>query len=122
MPRVVPPHWREEANIIVKNLLKYDIIEIVDYPTLWCSRAFFVAKPGRSRGLRLVTDFWHLNKNISRAHHFFLSISNIKKRISHNTKYFVKLDLTSLYHQLKIDKADRDLTTFAIGEGRYKFR
>ena len=72
--------------------------------------------------MRLVTDYRHLNKNISRAHHFFLSVSDIKKRIRPDTKYFIKLDLTSLYHQLKIDKAHRDLTTFAIGEGRYKFK
>ena len=122
VPRVVPLHWREEADKIVKNLLKHDIIKQVDYPTVWCSRVFFVAKPGGSRGLRLVTDFCHLNKNISRAHHFFPSVNDIKKRIRHDTKYFIKLDLTSLYHQLKIDKADRDLTTFAIGEGLYKFR
>ena len=67
-------------------------------------------------------DFRHLNKNISRAHHFFPSVNDIKKRICHDTKYFIKLDFTSLYHQLKIDKADRDLMIFAIGEGRYKFR
>ena len=118
VPRMVPLHWREEADKIIRNLLKHNIIERVDYPTLWCSRAFFVAKPGGSRGLRLVTDFRHLNKNISHAHHFFPSVSDIKKRISPDTKYFIKLDFTSLYHQLKIDKADQDLTTFAIGEGR----
>ena len=63
----------------------------------------------------------HLPRCLVVAHHFFPSVNDIKKRIRHNTKYFVKLDLTSLYHQLKIDKADRDLMTFTIGEGRYKF-
>ena len=101
MPRVVPLHWREEADKIVRNLLKHDVIERVYYPTSWCSHAFFVAKPGGSRGLRLVTDYRTINKNISRAHHFFPSVSDIKKRISPNTKYFIKLDLTSSYHQLK---------------------
>ena len=107
---------------IVRNLAKHNIIECVDYPTAWCSPAFFVAKPGGNRGLCLVMDDCHLNCNIDCAHHFFLSISDIKKRIRHNTTYFVKLDLTSLYHQLKIDKNDRDLTTFAIGSGRWKFK
>ena len=101
MPRVVPLHWREETDKIVRNLLKHDVIERVDYPTLWCSRAFFVAKPGGSRGLRLVTDYRTLNKNISRAHHFFPSISDIKKRISPDTKYFIKLDLTSSVSSIK---------------------
>ena len=87
VPSVVPLHWREEADKIVRNLLKHDVIEKVDYPTPWCSRAFFVAKPSGSRGLRLVMDYQTLNKNISRAHHFFPSISDIKKRISPNTKY-----------------------------------
>ena len=41
VPRMVPLHWREEADKIVRNLLKHDIIKRVDYPTLWCSRAFF---------------------------------------------------------------------------------
>ena len=41
VPHVVPLHWREEADKIVKNLLKHDVIEKVDYPTEWCSRAFF---------------------------------------------------------------------------------
>ena len=50
VPRVVPLHWREEADKIVKNLLKHNIIEQVDYPTSWCSQAFFMAKPGGSRG------------------------------------------------------------------------
>ena len=36
--------------------------------------------------------------------------------------YFIKLDLTSSYHQLKINKSNMDLTTFAISEGRYKFK
>ena len=87
----MPLHWREEADTIVRNLLKHNVIERVDYPMLWCSRAFFVAKPGGSRGLRLVTDFRHLKKNISHAHHFFPSVSDIKKRISPDTKYFIKL-------------------------------
>ena len=33
--RIMPLHWRDEARKIMKNLVKHDIIEPVDYPTAW---------------------------------------------------------------------------------------
>ena len=49
VPRVVPLHWREEADKIVRNLLKHDVIEKVDYPTPWCSCAVFRGQTWRQQ-------------------------------------------------------------------------
>ena len=51
--RPVPLHYQDKADALVWKLVDENIITKVDVPTVWCSPAFFVKKPGG--GLRLVT-------------------------------------------------------------------
>ena len=43
--RPIPIGWRREADLLIRNLLKSKIIEMVLYCTQWCSAGGFVPKP-----------------------------------------------------------------------------
>ena len=70
--------------------------------------------------LRLVTDYRNLNKALARPEWLFLP-SNAVRRIDPEARVFRALDLTSGYHQVTLSEADRDLTTFTLPFGRYRY-
>ena len=65
-PATVSVHHEQEARRMVKSMVKAGIIEEVSWSTEWCSRGFFVEKPGQVGKLRMVTDFKLLNDNLNR--------------------------------------------------------
>ena len=56
-PATVSIHHEKEARRVVENKVKAGILEEVSWPTSWCSRSFFIEKPGSPGKLRMVTDF-----------------------------------------------------------------
>ena len=68
--KLVPLHYKEEANEMVDEMLKQGVIGKAGGYTEWCSSASFVPKP--DGGLRLVTDFRHLNfmASLKKKHKF----------------------------------------------------
>ena len=80
-------------------------------------RSVFVIKPNLS----------HLNRNVLRPYHNFLSAQQILKSLPHDAKFFAKWDLTQGYSQLLLDKESRKLTTFLLPQigkegGLYRYR
>ena len=63
-PAMVSVHHEEEDKRMVKSMVEAGIIEKVSWSTDWCSRGFFVEKPGQEGKLRTVTDFQLLNDNL----------------------------------------------------------
>ena len=61
------------------------------------------------------------NEAIQRERHTFPTLDDLKAD-PNGSKYFSKLDLTQGYHQIELDPASRNITTFSthLGLRRYK--
>ena len=107
--RRIPFHLRPKVEKEIEKLLDADIIEMVDEPTDWVSS---VVIGNKSNGdIRICVDMAEANKAIKRVHHVILTIEDIKYKVNGAT-YFSKIDLNKDYHQLELDLASRNLTTF----------
>ena len=116
-----PLHWQKEANKLVEEALKAGIIERWDDPSEWVSPAHFVEKPGPGPlKLRLVCDLNRLNQVVARPVHKFMTGTQIWQHVQPASKLFAKLDCTSGYHQVEIQRESRHLFTFMLPDGKYQ--
>ena len=118
--REVPAHYMEEGRALINDLLEAGVISEVTKPVALCTQGFFVPK-GDSNKLRLVTDYRQLNKALDRPDWPFLPSEAVRSRRDPGARVFGAMDLTSGYHQVPLTKADRDLTTFTLPFGRYRY-
>ena len=119
--REIPKHFQAAAERCIRDLLDKAVIEKVDYPTGWCSPAFFVPK-ANNIDVRLVTDFTHINKRIVRPVHPFASRADIMQAIPPDAFIFAKLDAVHGYFQLALDNESADHTTFLLPSGRFRYK
>ena len=119
IPRPIPHHMRDEANKVVDQLINAGIIEPVYHPTTYCSTAHFVAKS--NGGVRMVNDFRPVNRILKRPIKPFAGSEQIKKDLSPNAKCYAVIDMTSGYYQVPLKEQYRDLTTFVLPKGRFRF-
>ena len=117
-----PIHWQAEAKRVIDEALKAGIIERWDDPSDWLSPAHFVEKtgPGPLR-LRLVCDLTRLNHVVTRPIHKFMTGTQIWQQVHPTSKFFAKLDCTSGYHQVEIEKGSRHLFTFILPDGKFRY-
>ena len=105
----------------VKNCLDAGILEKCGTePSKWSSKVFPMLK-GSGDGVHIVADFKKLNKTNERPTSPTKSSSQLLRHISPNSKYFVLLDLTSGYHQVRVDKESQDLLCITTSVGRYRY-
>ena len=97
---------------------KLGIIERVTEPTDWVNSLVIVHKANGK--LRICIDPRDLNKAIKRQHFQLPSAEELFAQKS-GAKYFVKLDMSNAYWQIKIDEESSKLLTFNTPFGRYKF-
>ena len=114
-----PVHHREAASQLIEKLINEGIIAPVHEPTDWISRGAFVPKP--NKGVRLVTDFRHLNKFVKRPVHPFPSAGDIMQNLQPSSTVFCKMDATQGYFQIPLDEESSRLTTFLLPSGRYRY-
>ena len=119
--RKVPLHFQKEAEKTLQWYLDSGVLEKVpeNTSTEWCSPGFFVPKPNGK--VRLVVDYREINRFIRRPVHPFPSPRDIVKDIRPDSKWFLKLDATQGYYQIPLDEDSKDLTTFLLPSGRYRF-
>ena len=119
--RKVPLHFQDEADKTLQWFLDSEVIEPVpnSETTEWCSPGFFVAK--NNGKVRLVVDYQEINKHKQRPVHPFPSPRDIVKDIKPESKWFLKLDATQGYYHIPLDEESRNLTTFLLPSGRYRF-
>ena len=118
-PFDTPVHLRKFLENELKNCLDAGILEKCrTEPSQWSSKAFPVLK-GSGVGARIFADFKKLNKAIERPTWPTESSSQFLCHISQNSKYFVSLDLTSGYHQVRVDVESQDLLCITTLTGRY---
>ena len=118
--RLVPLRMQRAATQVISDLLKKQVIIMVNKPTPWYAPGFFVPKPNGT-SVRLVTDYTKLNKFVNRPIHPFPSATEIIQSIPEDANFFTILDTVHGYFQLALDKESSYLTTFLIPSGRYRY-
>ena len=120
-PLTPPFHLRKMQVKEVKNCLDAGIL--VKYgtePSKWSSKAFPVLK-GSGNGVRIGTDFKKLYKAIERPTWPTDSSSQLLSYKSPERRYFVSLDPTSGYHQVRVDRESQNLLCITTPIGRYRY-
>ena len=119
--RRIPFHLRKAVEQELQLLEDLDIIEKVDGPTPWVSPVVITTKPHDPTKIRICVDMKEANKAIKRERHITPTLDDILTDLNGST-VFSKLDLNHGYHQLKLDRKSRFITTFSthLGLRRYK--
>ena len=116
-----PLHFDKEAERMIRQLLKDDVIEEAKAESPFCSRGFFLQKPS-GNGLHLVTDYRGINGLIERPEWPFQTTTTILSLIKGKLPWVCSVDMLSGYHQVPLAEESRDLTTFFTPYGRYCFK
>ena len=124
--RGIPHHLMSPAKNLIDGLLNKGMIDEVPHTkvTEWCSPGHFVVKPAtedRPLDARLVTDFSGLNRYVKRPVHLFESPRDLLRRIPPEAKWFAKFDCLHGYFQIPLDEESKDLTTFLLPFGRFRY-
>ena len=98
---------------------KLDIIEPVSEPIEWVNPLIMVEKPNGK--LYICLDPNHLNQVIRRQHYKLLTAEDPFSKM-HNANFFTKLDASTDYWQIKVDKDSSKLLTFSTLLGRLRFK
>ena len=112
----VPMHHRETLDVEVCSLVDKSILVTNDAE--WSSPVVPIRKPNGS--LCLCIDFRALNEITPLRRYYFPTLSDILDWAG-NSRVLSKLDLTAGFHQIAMDKAKSELTTFVCPSGKYKF-
>ena len=89
----------------------------VDEMAEWCNS--FVVVPKTNGKLRLCFDLAQLNQALLRLIHRGPALNDILSRL-HNVQYMSIIDVSSGYHNLRLDTQSSYLTTFTCPFGRYR--
>ena len=104
----------------MEKLEKEGIIERApqNQPIPWVSPVVVVPKSDGT--VRLCVDMRMANQAIQRVRHLFLTVEDISLDLN-QAKYFTKLDLSQVYHQLPLDEQSRFVTTFNTHLGLFRY-
>jgi hypothetical protein len=86
-----------------------------------CAYAAFVIPKRDTSEMRLVTDYRALNKSIIKNHYPLPRIEEILDTLQ-GAKWFTKLDLTTSYHQVRMNPDDVWKTTFKTKFGLFEWK
>ena len=87
---------------MVEHKVQAGILEEVFWPTKWCSRSFFIKKPGDPGKLCMVIDYKRVNKCLQRPNWPFPTVDMIRKSLRLGDQCFFKLDLTRCLYMSNI--------------------
>ena len=86
----------------------------------WGVPVLFIKKKNDDESLRLYIDYRELNKGKIRNQHPFTRIDDLFDQLQ-GPRVFLKMDLSSGYHQLKIRSEDVPMTTLKTRYRHYEF-
>ena len=121
------PHKEVFQRELLEKQLKQGVLEVCSEPSEYNSPAFLVAKPqgdkSQASGWRIVVDYRGVNQNLKSFSYSFPRTDDLMDTIGRTgARYFSKLDVYSAYHQIKLAKESRHLTTFSANGTRYRAR
>ena len=119
--RRIPFAVREKLERELNSLQQQDIIEPAQGPSIWVSPIVVFPKPNNPDKIRLCVDMRQPNNAIQRERHPQPTIDDLLNDLN-GARYFSKLDLTSAYHQLELDKESRYITTFTTHKGLFQYK
>ena len=109
--------FKEELEILQQQDI---IIPLgVDEMAEWCNSFVFI--PKLNGKVRLCLDPAKLNQVLIRPVHRGPTLNNIFPKLN-NVKYLSLIDVSSGYHNLKLDERSSYLSTFACQFGRYRYK
>jgi len=117
--RRVPTALEHKVNAKLEEALKFDIIEPVTGPSAWISPVVIVFK--ECGDIRMCLDMRRANKAIKRENYPLPTFDSLMTKLK-NAKYFSRLDLKNAYHQLELDVASREITTFITHRGLFRYK
>lgn len=117
--RRVPFKIRDQVEEQINRLLREDIIERVEGPTPWVSPVVPVVKD--SGKFRLCVDMRRANQAIVRERFPLPVLEEVLDKIS-GSNWFSTLDIRDAYHQIELDEKSREITTFVIDSGLYRYK
>ncbi len=115
-PRNIPVHIREQVETEIKKLVDAGIIVPSDEE--WCSPIVPVWKKDGS--VRLCVDYRVLNAVTPLRRFWLPSLREILDQVG-PCAVLSKLDLTSGFHQIKMEQESSKLTTFSCPLGKFRF-
>lgn len=116
--RKVPIHLEERVEEKLNEMLRQNIVEMVNEPREWISPMVVVLKPDKS--VRICIDMRQANKAILREKHPLPSLDDILPRLS-GAKLFTKFDVKNAFHQIELGKTSRFITTFITRRGLMQY-
>ncbi len=118
-PRRISFSLREPVEKKLKQLMDLDIIERVDGPTPWVSP--IVVVPKSNGDIRLCVDMRQANQGVIQERHPIPTFGDMLDNMSGST-VFSKLDLNMGFHQIELDEASRDITTFVTHARLFRYK
>lgn len=119
-PRRVPLPMQKKLEAELKRLQDMDVIRPVTTPTDWCSGIVVVPKEKKDT-IRLCVDLTKLNESVRRENYPLPSTDQLLAQLADAT-VFTKLDCNSGFHQVPLDEASQELTTFITPQGRFCYK
>ena len=117
-PRRVPHSLKPKLKEELQRMVDLEVIEPVSGPSDWVNSMVIVEKSNGK--LRICLDPRDLNQVIKRHHLQLPTADEITARMA-GACFFTKLDASSGYWQIKVDKESSKLLTFNTPFGRYRF-
>lgn len=121
-PYRLPYSQREEVKKQVELLQKKDLIEASRSP--YNSPLLLVPKKSdnpEEKKFRLVVDFRQVNKKLAQDKFQLPRIDSILDELG-RAKWFSVIDLMSGFHQIPLKEESRDITSFSIEGGSFRFK
>ena len=118
--RRIPYHMRKTVSKELEKLVQQNIIEnVVNQPTPWISP--IICTPKKDNSIHICVDMRAPNQAIEREGHIMPTIQDFKAE-ANGSKYFSKIDLKQVYHQLELAPESHKITTFSTHEGLFQYK
>ena len=111
--RHIPFHRKEKVKAELEKLIEWDIVEKVDQPSKWISPIRVVEKPN--------SKVRRANSAVKRVRYPIPTVEETMQDLNGGV-VFSKIDLRMGYHQVELDEASREITTFVTDEGLFRFK
>lgn len=118
--RRIPYHLRDAVEKKINELIEMDIVEQVRGPTPWVNPVVILPKKS-DKDIRMCLDMRKANEAIVRERYPIPTVDEILQGLN-GSAIFSKLDLKWGYHQLELTPESREITTFAVHNGVYRYK
>ena len=118
-PRRIAFALERKVKAQIQELLDADLIEEVQGPTTWVSPV--VVRPKANGDVRICVDMRRANEAVIRQRYPMPTVDEVLEKVNGAT-CFSKIDLRMGFHQVMLEENSRDITTFAVDSGIYRFK